>query len=146
MEHTILFETEKSTFHLWPLDYYGWRGFFSKSHVVVTEEDIMVEFKGVFKNTFRLDELEFCNVKKRWLGYANSQLSVGVNDREWQNSDKYKKEYEKLLKRERENEKTKMRQAIPKTQKIMDGKDDDSIIKMRGVICHKKISIGLSRF
>ncbi len=107
MEHTILFETEKSTFHLWPLDYYGWRGFFSKSHVVVTEEDIMVEFKGVFKNTFRLDELEFCNVKKRWLGYANSQLSVGVNDREWQNSDKYKKEYEKLLKRERENEENK---------------------------------------
>ena len=107
MEHTILFETEKSTFHLWPLDYYGWRGFFSKSHVVVTEEDIMVEFKGIFKNTFRLDELEFCNVKKRWLGYANSQLSVGVNDREWQNSDKYKKEYEKLLKRERENEENK---------------------------------------
>ena len=79
MEHTILFETE----------------------------DIMVEFKGVFKNTFRLDELEFCNVKKRWLGYANSQLSVGINDREWQNCDKYKKEYEKLLKRERENEENK---------------------------------------
>ena len=109
MEHTILFETEKSTFHLWPLDYYGWRGFFSKSHVVVTEEDIMVEFKGIFKNTFRLDELEFCNVKKRWLGYANSQLSVGVNDREWHNSDKYKKEYEKLLKRERENEENSQR-------------------------------------
>ena len=107
MEHTILFETEKRTFHLWPFDYDGWRGFFSKSHVVVTEEDIMVEFKGVFKNTFRLDELEFCNVKKRWLGYANSQLSVGVNDKEWQNSDKYKKEYEKLLKRERENDENK---------------------------------------
>ena len=47
----ILFETEKSTFHLWPLDYYGWRGFFSKSHVVVTEEDIMVkEYKGGYSN------------------------------------------------------------------------------------------------
>ena len=107
MENTILFETEKRTFHLWPFDYYSLRGFFSKSHVVVTEEDIKVEFKGVFKHTFRLDELEFCNVKERWFGYANAQLSVGVNDGEWQKSKKYKKEYEKLLKRERENEENK---------------------------------------
>ena len=30
MGQIILFETEKSTFHLWPFDYDGWRGFFRK--------------------------------------------------------------------------------------------------------------------
>lgn len=63
MGQIILFETEKSTFHLWPFDYDGWRGFFSKSHVVITEEDITVEFKGVFKPLLNLMNLKL--YKKR---------------------------------------------------------------------------------
>lgn len=106
MNTNVLFESKSTSFHFWPFDYDGWRGFFTKNHVVITEDEITVECWPSQK-TFKIEDVEFCNEKKRWFGYANSQLSIGVNNPNWQIEGEYKKEYDKLLKIERENEENK---------------------------------------
>lgn len=164
MEQKILFETTKTTIHLWPYDYCSWRGFYSKNHIVVTEDEIQIN--SLLKKNYKISEIEFCNVKKRWFGFGNSQLSVGVYDRDGYSKEKNKKLYEKLLKRERENEENKDEASDTENAQQYGWKGklffyDDwrcylpqqdidqiiSILKEKGALCYKdnNISVGKGR-
>lgn len=104
MSENLSLEFKRTTIHPWPFDDYGhWRGFFSRSYLEVTDNEVTIN--GI--SSFKIEDIEFCNVKKRWFGIGNSQITIGVYDEEWQGREENKQIYDNLLKREKENEENK---------------------------------------